>query len=308
MEPVMRIAIPCILALAACQPVPPAPPIAPPSANRTPPSAALGEPSVVTTTSVRSLEEIEGRWDIVSFEGYEPARLQGATPAAFVRFVSDGKGSVGLRIECNYSGAEGDIANGRWTMRPSDNIQTAMGCGPEREARDARLFAFFDLNPTVMLQSDGRLVVRADDRELILERPEVRRLAYRIPAAELLGDWRLEDVHFVHEEGGYSGIGVSNLPGVIRFEGDRALYTACPALAVSTYYRDDGILQNTNPTAPEPGPSDCPALTSDTEHGDLPRAFDIMRALYRSPFLEAAGDDRMVMQAGEIAVTLVRAD
>jgi hypothetical protein len=46
-----------------------------------------------------------------------------------------------------------------------------MGCDPERQARESRYFAFFDRSPTIEKLPDGRLRLRADESELILERP-----------------------------------------------------------------------------------------------------------------------------------------
>ena len=100
---------------------------------------------------VANSEAIEGQWDIVSFRGYAPRRLQGTDRAAVADFR---RNSVALRIECNSSGVAGEVRNGRFVSRPGDRIQTLVGCGPVREARDAALFrgAGCDL---VDLRSDG---------------------------------------------------------------------------------------------------------------------------------------------------------
>ena len=282
-----------------------------PADTRTAPAAATTDaPSPAPEPSpVASLAEVEGRWDIVRFEDYRPeSRLQGSTPATFAHFRTAMGGSVGLRIECNYSGAAGSIVDGQWRARPSDGIQTSMGCGSEGEARDSRLFAFFDLEPTIRRQSDGRLLVTAPDgRELVLERPEQRRLAFRISAADLLGDWRMEEVHYQYEEGGFAGIGLGEVPGRIRFEQGRAYYTRCADEAVRTSYEEElGMLRKIG-DAPLPTQADCPALRSDFGGAnDMPSAIDVLTALHSNPFMERSGD-RLVMQAGEIAVTLTKA-
>lgn len=139
----------------------------------------LDETSVTASKSkpalmlVQDAAKISGEWDIVSFEGYKPRRLNGTTRDAFADFSASG---VSLQIECNHSGRQGNVKEGRFVLSPeSDTIQTVVGCGREREDRDARYFTFFDKSPTVELQNDGRLRLSADGRELILERPSVRR-------------------------------------------------------------------------------------------------------------------------------------
>lgn len=281
------------LAAAACQPVEPQ--VAHKASPQLPSAEAI---------QVESSEEIAGRWDIVSFEGYRPVRMMDAVPAAFAEFTDEG---VALRIECNYSGASGEIRGGRWVSRPDDGLQTAMGCGPERENRDSRLFSFFDLAPLAEKLPDGRLRFVAKGRELILERPEVRRLDYRMPASGLEGEWRLEMVHRYHGLGGYSAIGLSEIPGRLHIEKGQAYYTACKDDGILYEYGQDGILRKVGGGA-TPSPSDCSLLVSEQETVRLPRAFDVLIALHSNPFMEKVGNDRMLMATDRLAVTLTKSD
>jgi hypothetical protein len=162
--------------------------------------------------SVSSSAEIRGQWDVVSFESYAPVRMHGSTRAAFADFDARG---VRLRIECNYSGVNGFVRDGKFVSQRDLRAQTQMGCGPEREARDERYFSFFDREPSVELLSDGRLRLLAGETKLILERTEKRRLAYIPEWKSLAGKWRLESLTHYGTEGGYSGIGLSDVPGRI---------------------------------------------------------------------------------------------
>lgn len=280
------------LAVAACQPID----------SRVADKSSAELPNL--PTEVESSEEIAGRWDIVSFEGYRPVRMMDAVPAAFAEFTDDG---VALRIECNYSGAAGEVRDDRWVSRPHDELQTAMACGPERHSRERRLFSFFDLEPSAEKLPNGRLRFVAEERELILERPEVRRLDYRMPPNALEGEWRLEMVHLYHEKGGYSGIGLSEIPGRLRFESGHAYYTQCEDEGIFYRYGEDGLLRKVAEEA-APTPSDCPVLVSENEHARLPRAFDVLIALHSDPFMERVGKDRMLMATDRVAVTLTKSD
>lgn len=123
--------------------------------------AELSEP---TTIPVPSPAEIAGRWDVLSFEGYQPAHRHGA----FANFSGQ---EVRLRIECNHSRVPGLVRNGRFVPQPGPRMQTEMGCEPGREERDSRYFSFFDRSPTIERLPNGRLRLVAGDSVLILSGP-----------------------------------------------------------------------------------------------------------------------------------------
>ncbi|MFL6725854.1 MAG: hypothetical protein ACJ8FS_04990, partial [Sphingomicrobium sp.] len=66
------------------------------------------EPNAIAAIS---MADILGQWDVVSFEGYKPARMHGATRAAVADFDEQ---SVRLRIECNTSSIGGTVRDGRY--------------------------------------------------------------------------------------------------------------------------------------------------------------------------------------------------
>ena len=266
--------------------------------------AATGAENAVP---VASTAEILGQWDIVSFEGYRPAmRVQGSTRTAIADFAADG---VSLRIECNSSGASGRVTNGRFVPDPTgDRIQTLMGCGKEREARDARLFGFFDLSPTVDRLADGRLRVAADGRELILQRPAQRRLDFLPPAADLQGAWRLELLTTHYPQGGYAGIGLQEVSGRVVIEGNRLGFSRCPQYDLTFRYTQDGRLQKVaGPDLPD-SPAQCPDLAKATGIRDFaPNLWPIMQILHSDPLVERSGDRRVVISAGDYAVEMTQA-
>ncbi len=112
-----------------------------------------------------TLQAIAGQWDIVSFEGHRPARLDSdGQRHAFV----DIRGSdLSFAIECNYSGMSARLDGDRLVATSNDNMQTEMGCGPEREGRDAAFFALLRGGPTVSQPSANALLTGAISAENI---------------------------------------------------------------------------------------------------------------------------------------------
>jgi hypothetical protein len=166
--------------LAACSPVPSA------------------QPGGVTLPA--ALSEITGAWDILSFDGYRPARLDSdGQRHAFVDVRGDG---ISFAIECNYSGMRAGIENGRLVALSNEDVQTEMGCGPEREGRDAAFFAFLRTRPAIVARTEGAIALENDGVRLELERPEVRRrplLPTRV--SELDGGWRADIIYWRSEPG-----------------------------------------------------------------------------------------------------------
>ncbi len=185
-EPAIAIFV-CAMVLTACSPMPSAQPEAPTT------SASAG-------TSPAALSEITGAWDIVSFDGYLPARLDSdGQRHAFVDVHGDG---ISFAIECNYSGMRAGIENGRLVALSNEDVQTEMGCGPEREGRDAAFFAFLRTSPAIVARTESAMALENDGVRLELQRPEVRRRAL-LPTrvSELDGGWRADIIYLRFEPG-----------------------------------------------------------------------------------------------------------
>lgn len=268
-------------------------------------ASGAGTTPAGASAPVSSNREIEGKWDIVSFDGYEPARLNGSTRVAFADFGDSG---VSLRIECNYSGAAGVVVDGRFEPRPDDGMQTAMGCGEEREARDAALFSFFDRKPTVERLPDGKLLLRAGRQELVLQRPDERRLAFIPRPADLEGEWRLVGVTRYLDGNGYAGIGLSEVPGRVIFTADRASYSRCSDYDFGYRYTEDGRLLKTSGGPVPASPADCRELSGPRQgSGEMPVQWDALRVLHASPMVEWAGPEEILISTERIGLVLSRA-
>jgi hypothetical protein len=231
--------------------------------------------------------DVAGRWDVLSFEGHQPASRHGA----FANFWAHG---VSVRLECNLSQIPGIVRNGHFVTQPGPRTATEMGCGPELEARDTRYFHFFARSPSVEQLANGRLRLVAGDSVLILERPEQRRLAFLPTAGELNGRWRMESLTRYGPEDGESGIGLSDVPGLIVIDGNRLSYDRCPQFALTFTYGADGRLRKTGGAA-LPENAHCPHLKPPRETFDMPTPDQILPLLHGNPWVEEIGHGRMLI-------------
>lgn len=248
-------------------------------------------------------QAIDGQWDIVSFQGHSPKRLQGTGRAAFADFSGDG---VALRIECNDSGARGRVTQGRFVPRPGDRIMTTMSCGPERNARDAALFGFFDRKPVAEHLGNGRLRLTAGEDVLLLERPGTRRLAFLPSPQQLLGEWRLLEITRYHEGGGISGIGLSDVPGRIEFNGIEAKYTPCPRYRLSYRYAPEGRIEKLGGAPIPVVRQGCDALKSESFGRDMPLPWDVLRVLHADPLVELVDEETILLSTERFGVLLTK--
>lgn len=258
-------------------------------------SSAAPQPTAVPALSAN---EIAGRWDVVSFEGYEPAQRL----SAFAHFRPDG---VRLRIECNYSIVPGLVRDGRFATQPGLRMQTEMGCGQEREERDTRYFAFFDRLPTVERLTNGRLRLTAGESVLILERPEQRRLAYLPERGELDGSWRMESLTRYEAGGGESGIGLSDVPGHIIIQGNLLSYDRCRQYALDFTFGADGRLTKTG-GASLPVEPNCPALTLPWPTTGLPTPDQVLPLLHSNPWVEEIGAGRLLISNDQLGLVVTK--
>jgi hypothetical protein len=247
---------------------------------------------------------IAGQWDVVSFEGYRPARLRGTIRAAYADFDATG---VSLRIECNYSGRGGTVSNGRF-LPPKERggMQTVMSCGPERNDRESRYFSFFEKSPTVEQIDPNRLRLRVGETELLLERPSSRRLNFVPTAAELEGKWRMLEVTHYLPEGGYAGGGLSEVPGRFVFSGDRLTFNRCPQYALTFRLSEDGRLEKTGGTAPAQDARGCKELSGPPPAPRMPGPADVLGLLHSSPLVERTENGAILLSTDRLGLLITK--
>lgn len=254
---------------------------------------------------VTGQKAVFGRWDIAEFNGYKPRRLSGSDRAAIADFDDR---SVSLQIECNRSGVSGTVDGGVFIATPGDRIRTLVGCGPEREARDAALFGFFERRPTVFQLPDGRLLLTTGDDELLLEKPQMRRLAFLPSARELMGEWRPTQLARFARGRGYAGIGLSDVPGQITFDGIEAKYDRCPDLALRYRFTADGRIEKISGAKLPSSRSGCDVLSDRPGAPDAPQPWDMIEVLHANPMVEKVDDDTLLISTDDIGLVLERID
>lgn len=254
---------------------------------------------------VQEAMSIAGQWDVVSFEGYRPQRLTGTVRAAFADFDERG---VRLRIECNYSGRAGRVEGGRFRYAPEDaEIQTLMGCGTESQARDSRFFAFFEKSPAIGRVGADRLRLFADGAELILERPALRRLEYVPSPSEMRGTWRLLQMARYQPGSGYTGTGLSDVPGRILIRDGGISYSRCPRYGVEFRIDAAGRLIKTGDAKLPTAPRGCRELSAPPAAPMLPALWDVLRLLHSDPAIERAGEDTLLLSTDELGLLITKA-
>lgn len=260
-------------------------------------AAASREAAEPAATPVMALSEIAGEWQVVEFDRYRPARVAHPRPAAFATF---GPGGVGLKIECNSSGAPGTVKDGHFVppAKPEPQAQTAMGCGKEREDRDARYFAFFTQNPSIERIAGGRLRLVAKAAELILERPEAIRLETLPTIADLTGEWRAEQFQLINHEG-MRGVGLSEMQSRIVITPGSIAMGNCPAGAVAIAYTPDGRLMRTGGADAAQMPEACDQFAKGAYSMPGLEPTRTAEVLAGGPRVYWGGKDRLTLQTDD---------
>ena len=239
---------------------------------------------------VTSLREVIGPWDIARFGGYTPVRLDSSgIRRAYVDVSAD---RLSYAIECNYSGNPAHIDRSGILHDDGDGsrVSTAMGCGPEGEARESAFFTFFSSKPKVSWDASGGLRIANGRTELILERPEVRRLANAPALEDLAGTWVPQSAHRLLGGNGYEGWGFQE-PGLVTITSDRLTYSGCGGASFAFRYSREGRMT----VVGDPGNVEC---GSDTP----PRAF--LRVLRNGPMVERMSGGGIALSAGSEVISL----
>ncbi|NYZ61560.1 hypothetical protein [Luteimonas deserti] len=247
-----------------------------------------------------------GAWDVVSFEGYSPeSRLIGAERAAYADFDVSG---VALHLECNYTTRPDILGLGILDTGPDfDHPQTMMGCGADTNAREARYFRFFDRSPSIEALGAHRLLLKAGERTLILERPEIRRLAFVPTPRALTGTWQAESItRYVHGAGA-SSTGLSELPGHLIFDNGTLRHTTCSALRISYRIDNTGRLTTTGDSQRALA-AHCADLHIPSSANGQPSAGDVIAVLHASPLAELSGKNGLLLSTDTFGLLLRRRD
>ncbi len=233
-----------------------------------------------------SLREIEGFWLIERFEDFEPS-WRNNTPWRSAYLQID-NGWITYNIGCNQSGNSVSLGTDG-ILRDTGNgsrVQTLQGCGPVREARDQRFFAFFGSNPEVRRTGTGRIYLRSEAGELILIRPELWRHIHKPDFSDIEGRW-VPQMSTMYDGWESAGFGIGENQGVVTIERRRVLWSQCPDLPIPIRWTTNARLAARDAI----DVTDCPVVTRATSDG--PDA--IMRMLAADPAVIRTGADRIVL-------------
>lgn len=238
---------------------------------------------------VTTLNEIAGPWDIARFDGFAPVRLRGGIRDAY---VDVGATSLSYVIGCNSSGNQARIDESGVLHKVGNGsqVQTLVECGPDRDARDAKFFSFFNSRPNVVWSKGGRVRLFNGRTELILERPEMRRLA-NIPAlAEITGRWTPRMAMRLRHDDGYEGWGFQG-PYPLTIMRGTITYPGCGGASFRFNYTRDGRMRIVEARAKD----DCGFNDTDTI---------LLRVLRNGPLVERIAEGGIALIAGNEVVSL----
>ena len=236
---------------------------------------------------VTSLSEVAGAWDIARFDGYVPMRLHEGVRKAQVHVGPDRLSYV---IECNHSGNLARIDRaGTLHDLEGGRTQTLMGCAAERSARDRAFFSFFASKPKVSWAGAKRVRMWNGKTELLLQRPELRRLAHLLPPDRLAGRWVPQMATATNPRTGSTGESFRQ-PSLIVLSPGSLTYSGCGGARFTFRYTLDGRMTD----VVELGRARC--------GDDFPSA-TLLRIMRSQPFVERDATG-LALTAGDLAVNL----
>ncbi len=253
-------------------------------------------PTSASVERVGSLSEIEGFWFVEKFENFEPNDGERKTwRSAFVEVKDD---YLGYNIGCNGSGNPARIRRGILKDTGSgERIQTLVGCGPEREARDERFFGFFGRNPTVHRDGDGAVRMQAGDTILLLLDARRYLERYGAPVADIAGRW-IPQFAEAYRGAGSSASYVGDDPGVLTLSQTRLSWSRCPQADVKGRYTIGHRFVK------DSGPDEC----EDVIEPSTPGGQTVVRVMQGDPAFVKISRDRVMMFTDGEAITLQSED
>lgn len=193
-------------------------------------------------------------------------------------------------IECNYSGNRAGLdRSGTLHDYEGGRTQTLMGCPAEQSARDRAFFSFFASKPKVSWAGANRVRISNGKTELLLERPELRRLAHLLPVERLAGRWVPQTVTATNPHTGSSGESFRQ-PSLVVLGPGSLSYSACGGALFTFRYTRDGRLVDVR----EKGGAEC---------GDDFASATLLRIMRSQPLVERDATG-LALTAGDLAVNL----
>jgi hypothetical protein len=236
---------------------------------------------------VTSLNEIAGSWDIASFQGYTPKRLQDGVRRAYVHVSPD---RLAYAIECNSSGNAAHIdLQGTLHDDEGGRNMTLMGCPAEQARRDSAFFGFFATKPKVRWAGPQRVEMSNGTTKLLLEKPELRRLSFLVPPTELAGRWVPRTATGLNPATGSTGESFGH-PSLVVITPSSLSYSGCGGARFTFRYTREGRMAHVT----EDGYADCGVHFASTT---------LLKIMRSNPLVER-DTGGLTLTAGDYAVIL----
>ena len=235
---------------------------------------------------VTSLEDIEGFWLVLSFDGFEPDWRSGVPWRE--AYVQVGEEGLSYSIGCNHSGNPASLGEDAILRDTGDGsrLQTLMGCPPDWEDRDGRFFGFFGTNPKVTRAGEDLIVLTSKAGELVLVEPEAWRMGHAPELSEVTGRW-VPRMASTYNGWGHAGFGIGEDAGVITITEKAITWSECPGTVIDVEWTGDARLRRVG-AVPKP----CEAVA---------------RASVKGPreVVEMLGSSPAVIRTGPVQITLI---
>jgi hypothetical protein len=126
--------------------------------------------------------------------------------------------------------------------------------------------------------------------------------------AELQGKWRMTDLTRYLPGGGYTGGGLTEVPGRIVITADRLFYNRCPHFGASFRLEEGGRLKKTGGSAPPAGGElQCRELSAPAAAPRQPTHADILRILHSDPAVEWVDEESLLLSTESHGLLITKA-
>jgi hypothetical protein len=167
--------------------------------------------------------------------------------------------------------------------------QTLMGCLAEESARDWKFFSFFASKPKVSWAGAKRVRISDGETELLLERPELRRLAHLLTVDRLAGRWVPQMLTAANPNTGSSDESFQQ-PSLVVIGPSSLSYSGCGGARFTFRYTGDGRMADVR----EQGRAEC---------GDDFASATLLRIMRSQPLVERDATG-LALTAGDMSVNL----
>lgn len=166
------------------------------------------------------------------------------------------------------------------------------------------MFTFFEAAPALEPLPDGRLRLRTETQELLLDRPINRRIAFIPDEADLDSTWRLHSISVTGRASGDDTAMLTDVPGRIRFTNGVMRYEHCPDYDMAFRIDDRGRLAPIGERSLPDLANQCGGQADTNTSSPFRQA---MQLLHDTPELEISRGDVLLISKDNQVLMLTKA-